>query len=190
MNRSFLSLCSCGFLFTVLFVHPSCLNGVQPIVITVGVSTDVDMATGGLFGGTPATTDLRGALNQVNINPQFQGYVINFSPGLGPIHLGALLPVLNLVQSYPLAINGNASSPVIIDGGNTYRGLLAHQGTVFLSNLQIQNTIARGGNGGAGSGLGGGGGMGAGAALFVNSASVILSNVSMNNSVAIGGNGG
>lgn len=173
-------------LLAIPYILSSSFLNAAPITITVGVATDVDMGTGGLDLGTPATTDLRGALNRVNSSPNLHGYTINFTPNLGPISLGALLPILNLVQDYPLTIDGGTGSPVIIDGGNTYRGLFAHKGTIVLNNLQIQNTRARGGNGGE---PGGGGGMGAGAALFVNNAHVLLSKVSVVTAAAIGGSG-
>ncbi|HEV7738516.1 MAG TPA: hypothetical protein VGO47_14240, partial [Chlamydiales bacterium] len=153
--------------------------------ITVGVSTDVDMQFGGLDGGTAATTDLRGALNHVNSFPMADGYLITFNNITNPIALGAMLPILNLVQGYPLTIDGGTG--ITIDGANTYRGFFAHQGPITLKNIHMQNLNGRGGNGGF---PGGGGGMGAGAAVFVNNAQVVLTDVSVSSSISRGGNGG
>ena len=78
-----------------------------------------------------------------------------------------------------------------LDGAATYRGLFLYSGTTTVSNLTIQNTVARGGNGGSGYDGGGGGGAGLGGALFVaQGASLTVSNVSIQNSKAVGGNGG
>ena len=105
-----------------------------PITITVGVPTDISqsMTNGGLYtAGNPLATDLRGALNQTNLSPNSDGYIINFSTGFtNPISLGAMLPILNLVQPYPLTIDGGNNAPIVIDGGNAYRGFFVHSGTV------------------------------------------------------------
>ena len=172
------------------FITLSCLGFSlfgAPTIITVNTYTDTptNQNTGGLYG---VNTDLRGAINHINLNPLSGGYTIVFQDAGQSISLGALLPILNLVQPYPLTIDGGTGAPTIIDGQSTYRGFFAHQGGVSLKNLQIQNVMAVGGSGGN---PGGGGGMGAGAALFVNdTAQVTISNVAIHTSLAIGGNGG
>lgn len=158
-----------------------------PITITVNDLTDTpaNIANGGQFG---TTTDLRGALNQVNIAPNPDGYIINFSSSaINTISLGAMLPILNLVQAYPLTIDGGNGDPITIDGGGVYRGFFIKSGTVALKNLKIQNVRAVGGNGGLG---GGGGGMGAGAGLFIKEGTTSLSRVTINTATCLGGNGG
>lgn len=69
-------------------------------------------------------------------------------------------------------------------------------GNVTIQNLNFQNLVARGGDGGDGI-AGGGGGMGAGGAIYApqsflngSNPSITLINVSINNCSAVGGNGG
>jgi hypothetical protein len=116
---------------------------------------------------------------------------------------------ITLGNSLPLIFNnttiGGTGAAVVIDGGSTYRifftsglpdstqnfagtGLPNPDGAqainVGLSNLTLQNGIARGGDSGQA-----GGGMGAGGALFVNQlATVTLTNVSFAGNAAQGGN--
>src|SRR5277367_3660498 len=67
----------------------------DPITITVGLNTDTNLSS--TYGGSylpdpsspsfpndPANTDLRGAINHVNLFPtnSADGYIINFSPSL------------------------------------------------------------------------------------------------------------
>src|SRR5262245_39474652 len=83
-----------------------------------------------------------------------------------------------------------------LSGGNQFRGLTVGDfaGTgavnVAISNLNISDTLARGGTGGSGS-FGGGGGAGLGGALLVaNGGNVSLANVNLAANQAVGGNGG
>ena len=73
------------------------------------------------------------------------------------ITLGGPLPAI----THNLTINGGSLGNVIIDGADSYRVFFVDTGTVTLANLQIQNALAKGGNGGSPGG--GGGGLGAGA---------------------------
>lgn len=193
----------CGLLGTLSLCASSLFAA--PITITVGLNTDTNLSS--TYGGSylpdpsmpsfpndPTNTDLRGALNHVNVFPAFspEGYIITFTPNLSgtTISLGAMLPILNLVNAnptMPLIIDGGTGAPITIDGGNLFRGFLARQGNVTLKNLTIQNVKAAGGNGGASMG---GGGMGAGAGLLIaEDANVTLSNVSIHAAQAIGGIG-
>lgn len=127
------------------------------------------------------------------VNAAQNGDVINFTANITLTR--ALQPVRGNVT-----IEGNNFS---LSGNNQWRGLFVESGTVAINNLQITNTLARGGNGGTGtfrvdpagyqgtSSGGGGGGAGMGGALYVgDKADVTISNVTLNNSRAIGGAGG
>lgn len=138
-------------------------------------------------GGSPGS--LRYVLNQINQGPT-DHYTITFNlpDGQRTIILQDMLPLLNLTGSNILTINGeNEGEQVILDGNSLQRGFFAKQGTVYIQNMTIQNTVAQGGDGGVSAG---GGGMGAGAALFVDQATVSLANVTISSNAAIGGNGG
>ena len=109
---------------------------------------------------------------------------------------GPLLLTNSYISHLELTIDGGEFGNVIIDGANAYRIFFADVYTkVTLANLQIQNAMAKGGNGGKGYHAGGGGGLGAGACLFVNYSSVIPQTVIIHNTYfyncqAIGGSGG
>ncbi len=157
--------------------------------ITVGLYTDsLTPASGKFNAGDPSQTELRGALNQVNIFSDSTGYIINFTGTPSPIPLAAMLPVLNLNFPFPLTIDGGTGAPIVINGQGAHRGFVANRGTTTINNMTIENVVANGGNGGA---AGGGGGMGAGAGLFVRGgATVSLSKTSISGAANIGGNGG
>ena len=103
----------------------------------------------------------------------------------------ATLDAVNLHTGVTLTIDGGGHA---LDGAGQYRGLFAYAGTLTVSNLSIDNTVARGGDGGFMSG-GGGGGLGGG--LFVagtnaglnSGADVTLNNVTFSGDMAVGGNG-
>ena len=103
----------------------------------------------------------------------------------------ATLDAINLHAGVTLAIDGGGHA---LDGAGQYRGLFAYAGTLTVGNLSIDNTVARGGNGGS---LSGGGGAGLGGGLFVagtnpglnSGADVTLNNVTFSSDKAIGGNG-
>lgn len=151
------------------------------IVITPG---DPNASTGGSPGS------LRHALNQVNQGPT-DNYTISFSlpDGQATIVLQDMLPLLNLTSSSnTLTIDGsNSGEQIVLDGNSIQRGFFAKQGTVYIQNMTIQNTLAQGGDGGI---TAGGGGLGAGAALFVDQAIVSIANVSVSLNASQGGNGG
>jgi autotransporter-associated beta strand protein len=106
----------------------------------------------------------------------------------GTITLASALPEI----AFHGSITG--SSGTVIDGNNQYRPFLvdlsSSTSALTISNLTIENGLARGGSGGSSSNQGGGGGLGAGGAIFVNSGSLTLANVTAQNSSAVGGQGG
>jgi outer membrane autotransporter protein len=88
-------------------------------------------------------------------------------------------------------ITGNGNT---VDGNALFQGITVMGNNalaVNISNLTLNNTLAKGGNGGGGADGGGGGGLGAGGGLFVASgANVTLQDVAFSNNKAQGGNGG
>jgi hypothetical protein len=103
------------------------------------------------------------------------------------ITLGGPLPPIVQNQT----IDGGTFGRVTIDGNNLYRALWIDTGTVTLADLQIQNALAHGGNGGN-SIFSGGGGAGLGAGLFVNQANATanVENVYFLSDAVHGGDGG
>ena len=88
---------------------------------------------------------------------------------------------IDLQDGKALSIIGNGGT---IDGGNNAQLFNIVSGKVVLSNLTLQNGLAKGGDGAGG----GGGGLGAGGALFVSGGNVTVENVTFNNNQARGGN--
>ena len=77
-----------------------------------------------------------------------------------------------------LTIDGNGKT---LNGNGANRGLFVYAGTVAVNDLNIANTLAKGGAGGEG-----GGGAGLGGALFVNKdATVTISNVTIDKRAAL-----
>ena len=160
----------------------------------------VTLSTDNNPGGFGDVGDLRYCLNSMNedLNTVPDDYAIVFDFPM-TIQLNGILPIINN-SSNPVVItigNPGSSASVTIDGNNgAYSGFFIPIGTVTIQNINFQNLIAKGGNGGDGI-SGGGGGMGAGAAIyapqyFLNGSfpSITLSNVSIQNCSAVGGNGG
>lgn len=157
------------------------LNAVFPPG-TVTISGDTSPNTMGVADSDPGTGDLRYVLNYINQNPP-NTYNVVFNNITPQITLGGTLPILNLNALNSISIDGsNGGSQIIIDGSSTRPGFFAHQGSISLSNMTIQNTQALGG-------IGSGGGMGAGGALFINSAFVDIQNMTFSNCSAVGGLG-
>lgn len=162
---------------------------------TLNVTIDTDNNPGGMGD----IGDLRYIINTMNEGLQTtpDDYVISFDHPM-TIHLNGNLPIINN-SSNPVQITiGNPiyPAPVTIDGDNAYSGFFLPMGSVIIENINFQNLIAKGGNGGDGI-SGGGGGLGAGGAIYVprtflngSDPSVTLKNVSINNCSAVGGNGG
>lgn len=150
-------------------------------------------------GGEGETGDLRYTLNTMNrnLNQSADDYQIQFNTPM-TIQLNGNLPLINNSpnQSHITIGNADPTSTVIIDGANTYRGFFIPNGQVTIRNINFQNMLAKGGDGGNGI-SGGGGGLGAGGAIYApqtflygSNPEVTLINVSINHSVATGGNGG
>ncbi len=119
---------------------------------------------------------------------------VNASPGNYAIHvtadisLNADLPALN----QPLGVVRIDGEGHVLDGADTYRGLMVDDTQALLKDLTIQDAVAQGGAGGigkAGGGGGGGAGLGGGV-LAVNHATIALDDVSFTNDAATGGQGG
>jgi len=126
------------------------------------------------------------AITTVDSNPG-TSYTINVTANIA-LSGATALPIVNSTSS--VTINGNGHT---LDGGNATHGFFVYSGTVSISSMTIQNTVAQGGAGGSSTynSGGGGGGLGAGGAVFVNSgASVTLSGVSFSGNNATGGGGG
>lgn len=99
------------------------------------------------------------------------------------ITLTSSLPALT--KSY--TING---AGITVDGANNYQAFQVVSGNVTINNVNVQNTLSKGGDGGNGY-SGGGGAVGGGGALYIHKgATVTLATSSLINNVAQGGNGG
>ncbi len=99
------------------------------------------------------------------------------------ITLTSSLPAIT--QNY--TING---AGITINGDNSYQAFQVASGIVTINNINVQNAISKGGNGGSGY-SGGGGAAGGGGAMYVHgSASVTLTASSLINNTARGGDGG
>jgi hypothetical protein len=121
------------------------------------------------------------------------GTTISFSHCNSPCTVLLDSPLPPITQN--LTIDGGSFGTTAIDGSGLYRAFFVDAGTVLLQNLTVQNTLARGGDGGQYlgdvGGAGGGGGAGLGAGLFVNqaAAAVTVANVYFRNCTAAGGAG-
>jgi len=154
--------------------------------ITVSTFTDADAGTPP-GTGSGNSNDLRASI--LTGNTVAQGYRVVFA-GCTPsapctIDLNGPLPPITA----DMVIDGGAYGSVIINGQNTYRAFWAESGTIELANLEIENALAQGGNGG-GPVVGGGGGAGLGAGLFVDAATVSAVNDLFSSESAVGGTGG
>lgn len=169
-----------------------------------GLTTcNVTLNTDNNPGDSGEAGDLRYCLNSmnVNLNTTPDDYEIGFVSPFDfsqPIQLNGILPIINnSSNNVNITIgNSNSASVVTIDGDNFYRGFFIPMGNIIIQNINFQNMIAKGGDGGNGI-SGGGGGLGAGGAIYVpqtflngSAPSVTLMNVSINNCSAVGGNGG
>ncbi len=151
------------------------------------VTSSGDTMPGSLAGTGPGVSgDLRYALNNA-----VSGDKIVFACGTPcTVDLAGPLPPIEL-SAGNLVIDGG--SQTVIDGGSTVKAgagsrvFFVDTGTVFFTNLTIQNALAQGGAGN----YGGGGGLGAGAGIFVNQsiATANVIDVSFVNVAAIGGAG-
>jgi len=116
---------------------------------------------------------------------------IDFAAGTSISLSGDYLEAINLHAGVTLDINGFSDT---LDGGGNERGLFVYAGSVNISDLNIDDMTAHGGNAYSHGGGGGGGGLGGG--LFVGAndtsdpGSVTLTDVSFSGDAAVGGKGG
>ena len=169
-------------------------SGPQPFSVasagTFNVSVFTDTAAGAPPGTGAGTTTgaTSGDLRWVLLNaPAGSRIVFAGCTTSAPCTI-ALNGPLPPIQSN-MIIDGGAYGSVIISGNSTYRALWAESGTIVLENLEIENALAQGGNGGT-HGVAGGGGAGLGAGLFVNTATVTLLNDYFFDDGVAGGAGG
>jgi len=157
---------------------------------TFTVTAFTDTAAGTPPGtGTGAAGDLRSAI--LLANTAGGANTINFSCPSAPCTITLNGPLPPITSS--LTLDGGIFGSVIIDGNGAYRAFFVDTGTVVISSLQIQNTLAKGGDGGSAFIACGGGGAGLGGALFVNgitaSAAVTVEQTYFLGNSAHGGNG-
>lgn len=179
------------------FSHLSAINYI------VDIAGDSSPNTYGQNSG-PTSGDLRFCINTANFNGGTNTITFDLGAGQETIPLNAMLPPLNVKKGANISIDGSNSAgsgtPITIDGnlnlitGQGYPGFVAVQGTVLLENMTIENTLARGGQGGFFPNYydqlgGGGGGLGAGAGLFIDGAQVTISNLTFDQNIAVGGDG-
>jgi hypothetical protein len=100
---------------------------------------------------------------------------------------GVALDVVNLQKGVTLDLIGNGYT---LDGGGTEQGLFVYAGTVDVSNLAINNMLARGGSGdnGGGGGAGLGGGLFIGSSVAGDAGNVTLTDAAFSGDAAHGGN--
>lgn len=119
------------------------------------------------------------------------GETIEFNLPAGSTTITISSPLPFIVNN--LTINGtNAAGKVTISGQSLYPGFVVTNGTVSISELNIQNCRSKGGDGGLVMiSAAGGGGMGAGGGIFINNtANVTLSGLNFDNCSVLGGEGG
>jgi hypothetical protein len=157
-----------------------------PEASSLVVTTNLDVVDA--FDGL---TSLREAVTYANSKAGAD--VITFASGVagGVIALGGMLPLIDS----DMTIDGGTAG-ITIDGQDQHRIFFINSGTVTLSNLTLEDGLAKGGDGGS-SVNPGGGGMGAGGAIFIRGSLgghtapvVTLDGVDITSSSAIGGNGG
>ena len=113
-----------------------------------------------------------------------KGGTITFASGLTRVVVSQGQDI-QFIQN--LTINGG--SGVTIDAGSSSRIFFMFGGAITLTNLTLQNGLAKGGDGGNGDPAGGGA-AGMGGAVFVNGGTLISGNVIFSGNRAQGGSGG
>ena len=107
-------------------------------------------------------------------------FTITLAAPSGTLDLTQDPAAINLGPQRAVSIVGNGQT---IDGGGVARGLFVMNGNLYVRDLTIAHTVARGGDGGPG----GGGGMGDGGGLFITDGTATLANVTFLDDAAIGG---
>ncbi len=180
------------------FLVLSSIGGLQAITtITVYVNTDANSGAVGVYNPGSQTTDLRGALNFINVDNAGPYSIVFNGLSNSTITLSNPLPILNMNAVNGITIDGSnlGGTQISLNGGGLYRGLLVRQANntnpVTIQNMNFSNCVAVGGGGGSPAG---GGGMGAGGAIFVDSGvgtgGCFINNVIFNGCGATGGAGG
>lgn len=179
------------FLLTSLTLFTYQLHAAQNLI--VNVPGDNASSTTGTFTFGSSTTsagDLRGCLNHINTATTSAPDTFNITfniPYDQTISLEKLLPIVNLVNSNTVTIDGtNGGNQIIIDGEGSFRGFFIRQGNVTLENITLSNTSATHNDSGL---TGGGGGLGAGGGIFNDEADVTIDNVTFQKCTASGGSG-
>ncbi|MGD1067562.1 MAG: hypothetical protein ABR975_12155, partial [Vulcanimicrobiaceae bacterium] len=169
--------------------------------VTVGVTVQGGSIAGSITGATLTVSSSASAYTVTSSADSGVGTlraaITSANTGGGSIVFSCGTPcTINLASPLPpieadMRIDGGTFGNVVINGGLAYEPFFVDTGAVVFANLQIQNAVAHGGNGGAAYAPGGGG-LGAGGAIFVNQAgaNVGVENVYFVNCEAIGGNGG
>ncbi len=158
--------------FNLLFIA---FFSIHSFAATFNVTTNNDSGIG----------SLRNAIISANANGDTSNS-IEINQGLSPIVLASPLPIVN--KNLSISVNGGGVQ--VINGNNLHRPFFFKSGSHTISNLEIQNGLAQGGNGGTGT-FPGGGGAGCGGGLFVyDGVDLSCSNVNFINCSAQGGNGG
>lgn len=99
------------------------------------------------------------------------------------ITLTASLPAI----TRSCTING---AGITIDGNSTYQAFQVASGIVVINNINVQNAVSKGGEGGSGY-AGGGGAVGGGGALYIHGGTTVtLTGSNLINNIAKGGDGG
>ncbi|CAD5958370.1 hypothetical protein PCC9214_03017 [Planktothrix tepida] len=150
-----------GLINAPLAFQIEAMNAYQSVLANFSVSNAVEL--------TNALNQARNNFepDQITITGNINGFFNSFN--------------LDLQDNEPLSIIGNGNT---IDGGNSAQIFTIVNGKIVLSNLILQNGLAKGGDGITG----GGGGLGAGGALYVQGGNVTVENVTFTNNQAKGGN--
>ena len=153
------------------------------------VDCSVTVATDDGTGGTPGTLSwaIMTANNGTTPNTPYPsghpggGCLSNLITLKTDVTLGGVMTRL-IDSNITLLCDANRRT---IDGGRAYRPLFVKSGTVMIGCLDLNNGLAKGGDG-----SGGGAGAGLGGALFVYAGAVTLNSVGFSGNAAQGGHGG
>ena len=176
------------FLLTSLTLFTYQVYAAQNLI--VNIPGDSASSTAGTFNPTSSSGDLRGCLHYINTTTISAPDTFNITfniPSDQTISLEKLLPIVNLVNTNTVIIDGtNSGDQIVIDGDGSFRGFFIRQGAVTLENITLSNVSATHNDSGL---TGRGGGMGAGGGIFNDEADVTIDNVTFQRCTASGGSG-
>jgi hypothetical protein len=140
---------------SIFLIHGAARAANFPVTVFTDLAATASGSATGAGDGAGNAGDLRSQIIAANVAGGV-GNTITFVCSTAPatpctITLGGPLPPI----TSNLTIDGGTSGDIIIDGNNLYRVFFADTGTITLTNLQIQNALARGGVGADGTGPGG-----------------------------------